>query len=65
MRKLSFILLLFFVSSAFAQKTYIHCGRLIDGISNQVQTEITIVVYGKFITDIQKGYTTGGSGAIK
>ncbi|WP_426670496.1 amidohydrolase family protein [Mucilaginibacter sp. McL0603] len=61
MRKLSFILLLFFVSSAFAQKTYIHCGRLIDGISNQAQTEMTIVVDGKLITDIQKGYTTGGA----
>lgn len=61
MRKLSFILLLFFVSSAFAQKTYIHCGRLIDGISNQAQSEMTIVVDGKLITDIQKGYTTGGA----
>src|ERR1700744_342217 len=61
MRKLSFILLLFFVSSAFAQKTYIHCGRLIDGISNQAQSEMTIVVDGKVITDIQKGYTSGGS----
>lgn len=62
MRKLSFILLLFFVSSAFAQKTYIHCGRLIDGISNQAQSEMTIVVDGKLITDVQKGYTTGGAG---
>jgi imidazolonepropionase-like amidohydrolase len=62
MRKLSFILLLFFVSSAFAQKTYIHCGRLIDGISNQAQSEMTIVVDAKLITDIQKGYTTGGAG---
>jgi imidazolonepropionase-like amidohydrolase len=62
MRKLSFILLLFFVSSAFAQKTYIHCGRLIDGISNQAQSEMTIVVEGKLITDIQKGYTNGGTG---
>jgi imidazolonepropionase-like amidohydrolase len=61
MRKLRFILLLFFVSSAFAQKTYIHCGRLIDGISNQAQSEMTIVVDGKLITDIQKGYTSGGA----
>jgi imidazolonepropionase-like amidohydrolase len=62
MRKLSFVLLLFFASAALAQKTYIHCGRLIDGISNKAQLEMTIVVDGKLITDIQKGYTAGGAG---
>jgi imidazolonepropionase-like amidohydrolase len=61
MSKLCFVFLLFFASAAFAQKTYIHCGRLVDGISNQAQAEMTIVVDGKLITDIQKGYTTGGA----
>jgi imidazolonepropionase-like amidohydrolase len=62
MNKFYFVILLFFVSSAFAQKSYIQCGRLIDGISNTVQTQVTIVVDGKFITDIQKGYNSGGAG---
>ncbi|MGZ3753058.1 MAG: amidohydrolase family protein, partial [Mucilaginibacter sp.] len=62
MSKLYFILLLFFASSALAQKTYIQCGRLIDGISNTAQTQVTIVVEGKLIIDIQNGYTSGGAG---
>jgi imidazolonepropionase-like amidohydrolase len=62
MRKLPLLAFLFLASSAFAQKTYIQCGKLIDGISGKAQTEMTIVVDGKVITDIQKGYTTGGTG---
>jgi len=62
MRKFLFLILLLVTSSAFAQKTYIQCGKLIDGISGKVQAEMTIVVDGKMITDIQKGYTSGSSG---
>jgi len=62
MRKLLILFLLFIASSAFAQKTYIQCGKLIDGISGKAQAEMTIVVDGKMITDIQKGYTSGSSG---
>jgi len=62
MRKLLILFLLFIASSAFAQKTYIQCGKLIDGISGKTQAEMTIVVDGKMITDIQKGYTSGSSG---
>jgi len=61
MGKLYFVILLFFASSAFAQKTYIQCGKLIDGISKEAQSQVTIVVDGQRITDIQKGYTTGGA----
>ncbi len=61
MRKLYFILLLLFATSAFAQKTYIQCGKLIDGISNSIQNEVTIIVVDKLIIDIQKGYTSGGA----
>ncbi|HVW13655.1 MAG TPA: amidohydrolase family protein [Mucilaginibacter sp.] len=61
MKKLLSIILLLFVSSGvFAQKIYIQCGKLIDGISNSAQSEMTIVVDGGMITDIQKGYTSGG-----
>lgn len=46
---------------SFAQRTLIHCGNLIDGKANTVQSEITIVVEGNKITLIEKGYTKPGS----
>jgi len=54
-----FVFLLFVAETASAQKTYIQCGKLIDGTSSAAQTQITIVVEGKTIVDIQKGYTSG------
>jgi imidazolonepropionase-like amidohydrolase len=44
-------------TATFAQKTLIHCGTLIDGIKNESQSQVTIVVEGKKITAIQKGFT--------
>jgi imidazolonepropionase-like amidohydrolase len=63
MRKL--ITLLFFVitSNAYAQTTYIHCGRLIDGLSNQVQNEMTIIIEGNKIINVIKGYQAVPSGS--
>ncbi len=61
LKKFYFVLLLFLTSAAFAQKTDIQCGKLIDGISNKEQKEVTIVVEGNVITDIQKGYVTGNA----
>jgi len=60
MNKFYFLFLLFFAQNVFAQKTYIQCEKLIDGFSNTVQTQVTIIVDGKVITDIKKGYVTGG-----
>ncbi|MDB5130758.1 MAG: amidohydrolase family protein [Mucilaginibacter sp.] len=57
-----FLTLLFFSSAAFAQKTYIQCGKLIDGISNTAREHVTIVLDGSIITDVQNGFTTGGAG---
>ena len=57
-----FILLLFIAPAAFAQRTYIQCGKLIDGVANKAQTEVTIIVDGNKITDIQKGYVGGNAG---
>lgn len=62
MSKFLLFILLCLATSAVAQKTYIQCGRLIDGTSNKIQSEMTIVVEGKLITDIRKGYTSGGAG---
>jgi len=45
-------------SPVLAQRTLIHCGTLIDGISNTPKSQITIVVEKNRITDIQNGYTT-------
>jgi imidazolonepropionase-like amidohydrolase len=59
-----FTLLLFFVCyKAATQTTYLHCGRLIDGLTNSPQTEMTVVIEGNKITDIRKGYQTPASGA--
>ncbi len=62
MKKIYFLFLLFCGQFAFAQKTYIQCGRLIDGIANTAQTQVTIVVDGNIISAIQPGYTKGGAG---
>lgn len=61
MKRFLLLLLLFTANHCIAQKTYIQCGRLIDGNANTAQTQMTIIVEGKLITDIQKGYTSGGN----
>ncbi|MDB5198625.1 MAG: amidohydrolase family protein [Chitinophagaceae bacterium] len=43
-----------------AQKTFIQCGRWIDGISNNIRQQATIIVEGDKIIDIKEGYITGG-----
>ena len=45
-----------------AQKTIVHCGTLIDGKSNDAQTQMTIVIEGNKITAVQKGFTKAASG---
>ncbi|WP_448701667.1 amidohydrolase family protein [Mucilaginibacter sp. AW1-3] len=61
MKKLYFLMLLFLSQLAFAQKTYIQCGKLIDGIANTAQTKVTLIIEGNTITDIKSGYITGGA----
>lgn len=52
------IILLFFLSfQVSAQKTYIWCGTLIDGISDTAKSNMTIVVEDGKITAIQNGFT--------
>lgn len=43
-----------------AQRTLIHCGKLIDGISNEVQPQMTIIIEGKNISAVEKGYSKAG-----
>lgn len=61
-KKFYFILLVFISSVATAQKTYIQCGRLIDGIAGKPLERVTIIVEGNLITGIQNGYVEGSAG---
>lgn len=63
MKSLFILLLCFSIGIVNAQTTYLHCGRLIDGIGNTAQTEMTIIIEGNKITDVRKGYQTPPSGA--
>ena len=61
MKNLFFPLFLIFVFiQTSAQKTIIHCGKLIDGKSNSVIPESTITVEGNKIIAIEKGFKLPG-----
>lgn len=60
---ISIILSLFF-SPAFTQITYLHCGNLIDGISNTIQKEMTIIINENKIQNVVKGYQIPPSTAL-
>ncbi len=47
---------------AHGQRTLIHCGNLIDGKSNALQTEMTIVVEGNHIVSVRKGFEKASTG---
>ena len=55
---------LFFITlvlhCAHAQKTYLHCGNLIDGKDNDVQAQMTIIIEGNKITAVEKGFSKPG-----
>jgi imidazolonepropionase-like amidohydrolase len=47
---------------AYSQRTLIHCGRLLDGKTRALQSEMTIVIEGKIIVAIEKGFTIANTG---
>ena len=47
--------------SGFAQKTYLHCGRLLDMRIDRTQTEMTVVVEKGRVVAVQPGYATGAA----
>ena len=51
-------------SSTLAQKTYIHCGSLIDGNSPTPKSRLTLVVEGDRIVGIETGFVQGDSGDV-
>ncbi|WP_224485116.1 metal-dependent hydrolase family protein [Robertkochia aurantiaca] len=50
------LLLLLISSTTFAQKTYLHCGKVIDTRNGKVLNEQTVIVEGNRITGVKKGY---------
>ncbi|UOQ96940.1 amidohydrolase family protein [Hymenobacter sp. 5317J-9] len=50
---------------AFAQKTYLHCGKLLDVRSGKLLSQQTIVVEKDRIVAIQSGYTAAGGAQDK
>ncbi len=56
---LALVIITFMVS---AQRTLIHAGTLIDGMSKKAEKEQTIIVEGKNIVDIKSGYQAPDSG---
>ena len=56
MRNILLACLLLSSSFAFAQRTVIYCGELIDPKSLQVIKQMSIIVEGNKITDVQNGY---------
>ncbi|KAA3439300.1 metal-dependent hydrolase family protein [Rufibacter hautae] len=50
-------------SAALAQRTYLHCGQLIDGLKDQPQAEMTVIIDGNQIVSVEKGYTSPAAGA--
>lgn len=60
MKKLCVAALFFVGVSLQAQKTYLHCGQMIDVAKGKTYTNKTIVVYGSNIESIQNGFIAPG-----
>ncbi|TMI86274.1 MAG: amidohydrolase family protein [Bacteroidetes bacterium] len=61
MKKIPLILLTFIVSFQLsAQKLYIWCGALIDGISDEPKKNMTIVIEKNKIVSVENGFSSAG-----
>lgn len=61
MRKLLLVAAVFLCGHIVAQKTYIHCGKLIDAVGNTMLSEKTIIIEGNKIVEIKDGYAATGA----
>lgn len=50
------VLFLLLTTTLSAQTKYVYCGHLIDCTGKEIKTEQTIIIDGKNITDVRKGY---------
>lgn len=57
-RAIIFLIVVFFTFSINAQKTYLHCGKLIDTNTGKINSEMTIVVESEKIVAVNKGYSS-------
>lgn len=63
MKKLTLALVTFVIAaSLFAQRTIIHAGTIIDGVSKKSSSEKSIIVEDKNIVSIENGYITAQDG---
>lgn len=61
MKKSAFLVLVLLITlNLLSQKTYIWCGTLIDGASDEPRKNMTIVVEKNKITAVQAGFTIAG-----
>jgi imidazolonepropionase-like amidohydrolase len=61
MKKIPGLLLVLLISiNLFSQKTYIWCGTLIDGVSNEPKKNMTIVVEKNKIVAVENGFSKAG-----
>jgi len=58
MRLFVIILSLLATSMLHGQRTILHCGQLIDVKTSTIQKEMSIIIDGNKIVDVQKGYAT-------
>lgn len=62
MKKTLFLLVsLACMTTAFAQRTILHCGTLIDGVSDKPRQQMSVIIEGKKILEIKPGYITPGA----
>ncbi|MES2004372.1 MAG: amidohydrolase family protein [Bacteroidota bacterium] len=63
MRKLLlFLLAVAAFNIAIAQRTILHCGQLVDVKNLKMLTEMSVIIEGNKITEVQKGYVSAAAG---
>ena len=63
MKKITGILTLIILTFGLqAQKTYVHCGTLIDAVSKSPKKDQTIIIEDGLIVDVKKGFVELGEG---
>lgn len=62
MKKLVFLIAIVCALNSFSQKTFLHCGNLMDMQTGNLLSQKTIVISGNKILEIQNGYIRGAEG---
>jgi imidazolonepropionase-like amidohydrolase len=64
MKKLLTTVFVLFTIVGFAQKAYLHCGKLIDVDNGKILVEMTVIVEGEKIISVEKGFIKADVGNI-